>query len=87
MNAGVLEAIDNLVHSIYTVDQTGLMDYFMSLIDEMDIFIKRMADEGYQVDLTQELLRIQEAFTKKDYVMLSDILLDEVKPEFEGITL
>ncbi|MDD6208564.1 MAG: hypothetical protein PUB10_08610 [Clostridiales bacterium] len=85
MNTGVLKAIENLVQSIYTVEQTGLVECFLALLDEMDLFVKRMEQEGYQVDLSQELLKVQEAFQKKDYVYLADVLLDDVKPEFEKL--
>lgn len=87
MNAEVLEAIDNLVHSIYTTEQTGVNEYFMALLDALELFVNRMNQAGYQVDINQELLRIQEAFTKKDYVMLADVLLDEVRPEFENLNV
>ena len=87
MNAEVLEAIDNLVHSIYTTEQTGVNEYFMALLDALELFVNRMNQAGYQVDINKELLRIQEAFTKKDYVMLADVLLDEVRPEFENLNV
>lgn len=82
MNEGVLNAIENLVSIIYTPDQKGLNDAFGSLVEEISLFLERMLEAGYSVDVNEELLYIQRAFAAKDYTLLADVLLYRVKPGF-----
>lgn len=85
MQKKVIMAIDELVKEIYTLEQADLNQKFLNMIDSMDEFIQRMGEQGYLVDLTVELNSIQNAFMKKDFVQLSDYLLYQLKPQFEGL--
>lgn len=87
MNKGVLEAIERLITIIYEPDQDGLVEEFSKLVEEFMTFIQKMYEIGYTVDINEELLKVQHAFEKKDYIQLADILLYEVKPSFEEVEL
>lgn len=86
MNTGIMEAINNLVHSIYTVEQTGVMECFMRLVDELDQYIKVLNEKGISVDISHPLMMLQDAFLRKDYTMLADILLGQIRPVCESYT-
>lgn len=86
MNTGIMEAIDNLVHSIYTVEQTRIVECFMILLDELDRYIKALNEKGISVDISHPLMMLQDAFLRKDYTMLADILLGQIRPVCESYT-
>lgn len=86
MNTGIMEAIDNLVHSIYTVEQTRIVECFMILLDELDRYIKALNEKGILVDIDHPLMMLQDAFLRKDYTMLADILLRQIRPVCESYT-
>ncbi|MDK2807589.1 MAG: hypothetical protein PWP24_322 [Clostridiales bacterium] len=87
MNERVIKAIDALVAIIYTPDQYRLASAFQELVEALIAFVEELEKMGYTVDLTKELLVIQDAFEKKDYVMLADALLYDLKPQFEDLAL
>ena len=85
MNKSVLEAIEGLVDAIYSPDQEQVDKRFSGLVEELIAFVDAMQKAGYTVDLTKELMAIQSAYERKDYVELADVLLYDMKPEFEGL--
>lgn len=87
MNQGVIRAINDLVSKIYSIDQVGLNEAFSAFIEELSLFLNRMAKEGYTVEMEEELVQIQQAFEKKDYILLADVLLYQVKPGFAALDL
>jgi hypothetical protein len=87
MQSTVIEAIDHLVMEIYTLEQKELPQRFLDVIDAMGNFIQEMQEKGYSVDLLEELNLIQDAYQRKDYVELADVLLYEIKPAFQALEI
>ena len=83
----VIAAIIDLVEEIYTLEQEKIAEKFMGLVDSLDKFITAMAEKGYSVDLTEDLSSIHYAYSNKDYVQLADLLLYELKPQFDELQL
>lgn len=81
----ILESIENLVASIYDIDQIGLQEKYLTFLENIEQFIGKMTEMGYQVDMNKDLMEINDAMEKKDYIWLSDILLYTVKPDFENL--
>lgn len=78
----VINAIDQLVGDIYSVDQEKVNDFFLELADCLIEFIAYMEKQEYSVNIDQEAALIQEAFEKHDYTELADVLLYKVRPQF-----
>ena len=81
----VVKAIDTLVDEIYTLEQKELNEKFIDVLDAMDQFIIWMEDKGYIVNMQKELELMQNAYAKKDYAMLADCMLYDIKPQFEEL--
>ncbi len=82
----VLESIEEIVDSIYQIGENKIITSYAKLLDTLELFIIRMSERGYQVDMTKELEQINHAMQKKDYILLADILTYEIKPEFEEVS-
>lgn len=81
----VIKSLDEAVDAIYEIGEDKILTSYTKLLDALENFIVTMSEKGYQVDMTAELMRINEAMQKKDYILLADILSYEIKPEFEAI--
>lgn len=81
----VIAAMDTLVDEIYTPDQTKVQEEYLQLINSIGDFLQWMAEQGYQVDLNEDLGKLQNAMSKKDYIAASDILMFDMKPDFEQL--
>lgn len=81
----VITAMDTLVDDIYTPDQTKVQEEYLHLINSIGDFLQWMAEQGYQVDLNEDLGKLQNAMSKKDYIAASDILMFDMKPDFEQL--
>lgn len=81
----VLERIDELVVELHTPDQDKVNEKYLNFIDALGTFLEEMQKLGYSVDLTQDLQEVGQAMTKKDYILLSDILLYTVRKDFENL--
>lgn len=81
----VLKSIDEVVNAIYEIGGDKILISYRKLLDGLEKFIIDMSQKGYQVNMTKELLQIDEAMQKKDYILLADILSYELKAEFEEI--
>lgn len=81
----VITAMDTLVDEIYTPDQTKIQEGYLQLINSIGDFLQWMAEQGYQVDLNEDLGKLQNAMSKKDYIAASDILMFDMKPDFEQL--
>ena len=81
----ILEQIEELVQTIYVPGELTITEQYIKLLDLFDAFITTMGQLGYQVQLDQELLGIQNAYTKQDYIQLADLLLYEIRPEFQEL--
>lgn len=79
MNDAVIEAIDSMVDEIYSIDQEKLTDKFILLIDRLSEFINYNFKNNIILNLDNEFLALQNAFSIKDYTLLSDILLYKLK--------
>lgn len=85
MIAKVIQSIDNLVEEIYTPDGAKINQYYLEFIEAIGSFLDQMAQKGYTVDLREDLEKIQQAVTYKDYIMLSDILLYTIRKDFTNL--
>lgn len=83
----VLKSIEELVDSIYDIDQVGLQEKYLMFIDNISDFIEKMAIAGYEVNMNEDLQNIANAMEKKDYTEVADILLYTVKPDFEQLKI
>jgi cobalamin biosynthesis Mg chelatase CobN len=81
----VIAAMDTLVDEIYTPDQNKIREMYLQLINSIGDFLQWMAEQGYQVDLNEDLGKLQNAMSKKDYIAASDILMFDMKPDFEQL--
>ena len=81
----VIAAMDTLVDEIYTPDQNKIREMYLQLINSIGDFLQWMAEQGYQVDLNEDLGKLQNAMSKKDYITASDILMFDMKPDFEQL--
>jgi len=81
----ILGQIEELVQTIYVPGKQTITEQYIKLLDLFDVFITTMGQLGYQVQLDQELLQLQDAYTKQDYIRLADILLYQIRPEFEEL--
>lgn len=82
MIENILIKIEEIVRIIYTPDLTGFQEAYLSLLDAFSEFLTDMDAKGYIVDINKELQSIQEAMNKNDRVLLADILLYTIKPDF-----
>lgn len=83
----VIESIDQLVSAIYDIDQVGLQEKYLAFIESISNFIEKMAEQGYEVNMNEDLTCIANAMEKKDYTEVADILLYTVKTDFENLEL
>ena len=88
----MIDRIDEIVsltteisEHIYMRSQKNVSKLYIRLLDAFAVFLSEMEAMGYHVDLNEELFKLQRAYTKKDYIELSDLLLYEIKPEFEEL--
>lgn len=78
----VIEAIDTWVQEIYTPDQDKISEKYIAFLDAISSFLTGMAQQGYQVNIDEDLQKLQGLVQKKDYVALADFLLYEIKVDF-----
>lgn len=78
----VICKIDQLVEELYTPDQNKVNEYYLELIDTIGAFLDWMAKLGYDVDLRKDLEKIQQAVSIRDYILLSDLIKYEMRPDF-----
>lgn len=83
----VLKSIEELVDSIYDIDQVNLQEKYLAFIESISNFIEEMEIAGYEVDMNEDLQNIANAMEKKDYTEVADILLYTVKTDFEQIDI
>lgn len=69
MSSKISDQVKNVVEIIYTPDKNNFEQEFMKLLDILDGEIED------STEMQKILLDIQEAYMKKDYVQLADILL------------
>lgn len=87
LNEKPLSVLEDLVNIIYSPDQEGLDNAFVDILDAFTELVEGMAVKGYTVDMTEELMLLQSAYMKKDYVELADVLLYDIKPSIQEISL
>lgn len=83
----VIESIDQLVSAIYDIDQVGLQEKYLAFIESIGDFIEKMAEQGYEVNMNEDLSSIANAMEKKDYTEVADVLLYTVKTDFQNLEL
>lgn len=83
----VIESIEQLVSAIYDIDQIGLQEKYLAFIESVGDFIEKMAEQGYEVNMNEDLIKIANAMEKKDYTEVADILLYTVKTDFQNLKL
>ncbi len=83
----IIESIERFVDAIYDIDQIGLQERYLEFIENIDVFIRKMAEAGYEVNLNEDLTNIANSMESKDYIEVADILLYTVKADFEQLDL
>lgn len=71
----MLDLIDQVVKVIYQMDQKEIDRSFVEMLDGLAQYI----DENSMDRINGTLLEIQEAYMKKNYVCMADLLLYELK--------
>lgn len=87
MIENIIESIERFVNAIYDIDQIDLQERYLEFIENIDCFIGKMAELGYNVDLNEDLINIAEGMQNKDYIEVADILLYTIKPDFQKLQL
>lgn len=82
----VVEKIDRLVEEIHTPEQKMVGSCYIAFLDSIELFLKDMEQKGYTVDLIKDLERMQQAMEIKDYILLSDLLRYELRPDFVNLS-
>lgn len=85
MTKKLFQEIDNLVNEIYTIEQVKINDYFQAFLKELLVFIENMNNTGYTINMDEELLNLQKAYEGKDYGLMADILLYDIKNNLVGL--
>ena len=85
MTEKLFQVIDDLVEEIYTVEQGKINNKFQTLLNELLIFIENIQIAGYSIDMDEELLKLQKAYEMKDYGIMADILLYDIKENLKMI--
>lgn len=83
----IIDSIDQFVDAIYDIDQIGLQERYLEFIETIDLFIRKMAEVGYEVNLDEDLTNIANSMVCKDYIEVADILLYTVKTDFQHLDL
>lgn len=81
----IIALTEEISHNIYMRSQKKVSELYITLLDSFAGFLGEMQTLGYQVDLSEELQTLQEAYVKKDFIEFSDLLLYKIKPEFEEL--
>lgn len=87
MTEQAIKAMDKVIQIVYTPDQIGLADAFLEMLDAFSEFIEEMGKKGYTVSMNESLLELQNAFESKDYILLTDCILYDLKPDFEHLDI
>ncbi len=85
MTEKLFPVIDDLVDEIYTVEQKNINKKFETLLNEVLVFIEDMQNAGYSIIMDEELLKIQNAFGIKDYGVMADVLLYDIKENLKDL--
>ncbi len=85
MSNQVYEAIDELIAMIYSSGQTGINDKYIHLLNSLESFLNDKANIGIIINMNSELLELNEAYLKKDYTLLADIVLYKIKIDIDEI--
>ena len=83
----ILKSIEELVASIYDIDQVDLKEKYLAFIESISKFIEKMAIAGYEVNMNEDLQNIANAMETRDYTKVADILLYTVKTDFEQLDI
>lgn len=82
MTQKVLESIDEVVKTIYTVGMEGIDKVFADFLGVLMDYLTEMAAAGNTIDLTHTMMELQDAYVNKDYTLLADLLLYHVRVQF-----
>ncbi len=85
MTEKLFQVIDDLVEEIYTIEQGKVNEKFGILLNELLIFIEDMQNAGYTIVMDDELLKLQKSYEMKDYGVMADILLYDIKENLENL--
>ena len=84
MEDNIIKLSEDIVDIIYTPDQEGVNEAFIRLLDLLMSFLSQgRIPEGWEIN--QELLDMQNAFVKKDYGELADVLHYDLRNKIELI--
>ena len=75
MKEEVCNKIDSLISAIYELKISTIESEYIGLLD----VIEKILDSASSIDWNTVLLRVQDEYSRKDYVALADTLLDEIK--------
>ena len=77
MTKKVAEAVERLVDEIYTVDQKEISECFVCFLNALE---EMLGTEQCGINHVNEILiNLQEAYLHKDYIRMSDILLEKLR--------
>lgn len=76
MESELQNVIEKMVKSIYRLETNKIQGQFIELLDRLENFLSQYPKK----EINSILLMLQEAYIRKDYVFLSDILLYDLLP-------
>lgn len=76
MESELQSVIEKMVKSIYRLETNKIQGQFIELLDRLENFLTQYPKK----EINSILLMLQEAYIRKDYVFLSDILLYDLLP-------
>lgn len=81
----IQELVEKLVEDIYVGKLDNVSSAFLELIEEIMKYESVMNAKGKTLVMEECLVMIQDAYVKKDYVKLADILLYDLLPSLRKI--
>lgn len=85
MTEKLFQAIDELVEEIYTVEQVNINSKLEILLVELLTFIENMQNLSYTIVMDEELTKLQSSYEKRDYGVMADVLLYDIKENLRDI--
>ena len=81
MNNDLVQVIDEIVEVIYRLEIKEIEKKIVDLLDGLELHIKENPNKEWD----EVVINLQNAYVKKDYVELADILLYDMKMLLYGL--
>ena len=79
----LLDKIEQIIFAIYAPDQVNLDEKFIEFLDAMGNYLNTDSEIAKLGNVNDLLMKVQNAYSVKDYVTLADLLLYDIKEKLE----